>query len=72
MINFYYYQTVTLTANSGTAVYDGEEHSVSGFTSAPDGADFSAVTVGAKGTNVGTYPAQFQEGTVGTVDATEK
>ena len=72
VINFYYYQNVTLTANSGTAVYDGEEHSVSGFTSAPDGADFSAVTVGAKGTNVGTYPAQFQEGTVGTVDATEK
>ena len=72
VINFYYYQNVTLTANSGTAVYDGEEHSVSGFTSAPDGADFSAVTVGAKGTNVGTYPAQFPEGTVGTVDATEK
>lgn len=72
VINFYYYQNVTLTANSGTTFYDGEEHSVSGFTSAPDGADFSAVTVGAKGTNVGTYPAQFQEGTVGTVDATEK
>ena len=72
VINFYYYKNVTLTANSGTAIYDGEEHSVSGFTSAPDGADFSAVTVGAKGTNVGTYPAQFQEGTVGTVDATEK
>ena len=72
VINFYYYQNVTLTANSGTVPYDGEEHSVSGFTGAPDGADFSAVTVGAKGTNVGTYPAQFQEGTVGTVDATEK
>ena len=71
-INFYYYQNVTLTANSGTAVYDGEEHSVSGFTAVPDGADFSAVTVGAKGTNVGAYPAQFLEGTVGTVDATEK
>ena len=72
VINFYYYKNVTLTANSGTVPYDGEEHSVSGFTGAPDGADFSAVTVGAKGTNVGTYPAQFQEGTVGTVDATEK
>ena len=72
VINFYYYQNVTLTANSGTVPYDGNEHSVSGFTGAPDGADFSAVTVGAKGTNVGTYPAQFQEGTVGTVDATEK
>ena len=72
VINFYYYKNVTLTANSGTAVYDGEEHSVSGFTSAPDGADFSAVTVGAKGMNVGTYDAKFAENTVGTVDATEK
>ena len=52
--------------------YDGKEHSVSGFTSAPDGADFSAVTVGAKGTNVGTYDAKFAEDTVGTVDATAK
>ena len=26
VINFYYYKNVTLTANSGTAVYDGEEH----------------------------------------------
>lgn len=72
VINFYYYKNVTLTANSGTAVYDGEEHSVSGFTGAPDGADFSAVTVGAKGTNVGTYDAKFAEDTVGTVDATAK
>ena len=71
-INFYYYQNVTLTANSGTVTYDGKEHSVSGFTSAPDGADFSAVTVGAKGTNVGTYDAKFAEDTVGTVDATAK
>lgn len=72
VINFYYYQNVTLTANSDTAVYDGEEHSVSGFTGAPDGADFSAVTVGAKGTDVGTYDAKFADGTVGTVDATGK
>ena len=71
-INFYYYQNVTLTANSGTAVYDGKEHSVSGFTGAPDGADFSAVTVGAKGADVGTYDAKFAEDTVGTVDATAK
>ena len=71
-INFYYYQNVTLTANSGTVPYDGKEHSVSGFTVAPDGADFSAVTVGAKGTNVGTYDAKFAENTVGTVDATGK
>ena len=72
VINFYYYRNVTLTANSDTAVYDGEEHSVSGFTGAPDGADFSAVTVGAKGTDVGTYDAKFAEGTVDTVDTTGK
>lgn len=72
VINFYYYKNVTLTANSDTAVYDGEEHSVSGFTGAPDGADFSAVTVGAKGTNVGAYDAKFEDSTVGTVDATAK
>ena len=72
VINFYYYQNVTLTANSGTVPYDGKEHSVSGFTGAPDGADFSAVTVGAKGMNVGTYDAKFAENTVGTVDATAK
>ncbi len=71
-INFYYYKIVTLTANSGTVTYDGKEHSVSGFTGAPDGADFSAVTVGAKGMNVGTYDAKFAENTVGTVDATAK
>ena len=71
-INFYYYQNVTLTANGDTVTYDGKEHSVSGFTGAPDGADFSAVTVGAKGTNVGTYDAKFAENTVGTVDDTAK
>ena len=71
-INFYYYKNVTLTANSGTVTYDGKEHSVSGFTGAPGGADFSAVTVGAKGMNVGTYDAKFAENTVGTVDATAK
>lgn len=71
-IIFYYYKNVELTANSDEATYDGEEHSVSGFTGAPADADFSAITVGAKGTNVGTYPASFAEGTVGTVDTTEK
>ena len=71
-INFYYYKNVELTANSGTATYDGNEHSVSGFTGAPADADFSAITVGAKGTEADTYPASFADGIVGTVDATEK
>lgn len=72
VIIFYYYKNVELTANSGTATYDGNEHSVSGFTGAPADADFSAITVGAKGTEADTYPASFADGTVGTVDATEK
>ena len=72
VINFYYYKNVELTANSYTATYDGNEHSVSGFTGAPDGADFRAITVGAAGTNVGTYDAIFPDGTKGTVDGTGK
>ena len=71
-INFYYYKNVELTANSNEATYNGEEHSVSGFTGAPEGADFSEITVGASGTNAGTYPARFAEGTVGKVDKTGK
>ena len=71
-INVYYYQNVDLVANSKTdEVYDGTEKFVSGFTGAPDGADFSAITVGAKGTNAGTYLANFDD-IVGTVDASGK
>ena len=72
VITFYYYKNVTLTANSGTVVYDGTEHSVSGFTGAPEGADFSDITVGATGTDAGTYPAAFADGTVGKTDAAKK
>ncbi len=72
VITFYYYKNVELKANGDTVTYDGKVHSVSGFTGAPEGADFSAITVGAKGTEAGTYPAKFAEGTVGTVDATGK
>ena len=72
VINFYYYKNVELTANSDEKTYNGNEHSVSGFIGAPEDADFSAITVGAKGTNVGEYPAEFADGTVGTVDATGK
>ena len=72
VLNLYYYKNVELTANSDTVTYDGNVHSVSGFTGAPDGSDFSNITVGAKGTNVGTYTAAFADGTVGTVDGTEK
>ena len=72
VINFYYYKNVELEANSKTVPYNGQEQSVSGFTGAPEDADFRAITVGAAGTNVGTYTAAFADGTVDTVDGTEK
>ena len=72
VITFYYYKNVELTANSATHEYNGIEQSVSGFTGAPEDANFSAITVGAKGTDAGVYPAEFADGTVGTVDATKK
>ncbi len=72
VITFYYYKNVELTANSATHEYNGIEQSVSGFTGAPEDADFSAITVGAAGTDVGEYPASFAEGTVGTKDSTGK
>ena len=71
-INFYYYKNVELTANSRKLIYDGYEHGVSGFTGAPEEADFSTINVGANGTDANTYPANFAEDTVGTFDKTEK
>ena len=72
VIDFYYYKNVELTANSKTETFDNTEKSVSGFTGAPEDADFTAITVGAKGTSAGEYPAKFPENTVRTVDATKK
>lgn len=72
VLNLYYYKNVELTANSDTVPYNGQEQEVSGFTGAPKDADFSEIKVGAKGTDVGEYPAEFADGTVDTVDATEK
>ena len=72
VLNLYYYKNVELTANSDTVPYNGQEQEVSGFTGAPKDADFSEIKVGAKGRDVGTYTAAFADGTVDTVDATEK
>ena len=71
-INFYYYKNVELEANSATLSYNGKAQSVSGFTGAPEDADFSNIIVGATGTDAETYPAEFAKKTVGTVDVTEK
>ena len=72
VINFYYYKNVELEAKGDTKTYNGKEQSVSGFTGAPEEADFSTIKVGANGTDANTYPANFAEDTVGTVDKTEK
>ena len=72
VIIFYYYKNVTLKANSDTLEYNGTEQSVEGFTGTPEDADFSAITVGAKGTDAGVYPAEFAAGTVGKTDADKK
>ena len=72
VIDFYYYKNVDLVAKSDTVTYNGEEHSVSGFTGAPEDANFSNISVGAKGTEVGEYNAAFTKSTTGTVDTTKK
>ncbi len=75
-IVFYYYKNVTLNANSATELYDGSAHSVEGFAISGElpayEANFSAIKVDANGTNAGTYPANFANGTVGKIDATKK
>ena len=70
VINFYYYENVTLVANSLETIYNGQEQSVAGYTGQPEGAVFEGITVGAKGTTVDTYPAKFASDTIGTVDKT--
>lgn len=72
VIDFYYYKNVDLVANGDTVPYDGNEHSVSGFTGAPADANFSNISVGAKGTEVGKYNAAFHKSAAGTVDVTKK
>ena len=72
VIDFHYYKNVDLVANGDTVPYDGNEHSVSGFTGAPADADFSNISVGAKGTEVGKYNAAFHKSAAGTVDVTKK
>ena len=72
VLNLYYYKNVTLTANSDEKTYDGTQKSVSGFTGAPEGADFSAINVGVSGTDADTYPANFPKDILNTVDGTGK
>lgn len=72
-INIYYYQNVTLTANSATTEYTGELQHVEGYTCDVADAAFASVTLlGGKGTDAGDYPYTFASGTAGTVSTDGK
>lgn len=60
---------VTLTANSLQAIYDGEEHTVSGYT-ASDNVSFEGITATGSGVNAGEYPVEFTEDPVNAIDTT--
>lgn len=73
VINIYYYQNVTLTANSATTEYTGELQHVEGYTCDVAEASFASVTLlGGKGTDAGDYPYTFASGTAGTVSTDGK
>ena len=73
VINVYYYQNVTLMANSATREYTGESQCVEGYTCDVADAAFAGITLlGGKGTDAGDYPYTFASGTTGTVSADGK
>ena len=73
VINVYYYQNVTLTANSATREYTGESQRVEGYTCDVADAAFAGITLlGGKGADAGDYPYTFASGTAGTVSADGK
>ena len=73
VINIYYYQNVTLTANSATTEYTGESQHVEGYTCDVADAKFAGVTLlDGKGTDAGDYPYTFASGTAGTVSTDGK
>lgn len=72
VINFYYYENVTLTANSDSKVYNGAEQTLTGYTGAPEGVTFEGVTASGSGTNVGEYDVTFNENPVNRVSTDRK
>lgn len=68
VLNLNYRKNLTLTANSDTKTYDGTEHTVNDYTSAPDkGVTFGSVTASGTGTDAGEYDVKFVgESVVGT------
>ena len=72
VINFYYYKNVELTANSGSFTYNGQPHTVEGYTCDTNGVNFDGITAAETQTAVGNYPVNFKESPVGKIDATAK
>lgn len=72
VINFYYYKDVELTANSGSFTYNGQPHTVEGYTCNTEGVNFEGITAAETQTAVGTYPVNFAEDPVKKIDATAK
>lgn len=73
VFNLYYYKNVTLTANSDTKIYDGKEHTVTGYTAKDnkdnlvEGLTFIGVdSPSVSGTDVGEYDVTFSANPVGT------
>lgn len=72
VINFYYYKNVELTANSGSFTYNGQPHTVEGYTCDTAGVNFEGITAAETQTAVGNYPVNFAGNPVGKIDATAK
>lgn len=71
-INFFYYKNVKLTANSGSFTYNGQPHTVEGYTCDTAGVNFDGITAAETQTAVGNYPVNFAGNPVGKIDATAK
>lgn len=71
-ITFYYYKNVELTAVSDSKVYNGSEQTISGYTADIAGVTFNGISASGSGTDVGEYDVTFAEGTLNTVDTTNK
>ena len=72
VINFYYYKNVKLNANSGSFTYNGQLHTVEGYTCDTDGVNFGGITAAETKTAAGTYPVNFAKSPVGKIDETRK
>ena len=69
-----WYENVTLTANSGSEKYNGENQTLRGYTCSKAGVTFSGISAKATGKNVGTYDVTFSKTNggevIGTADRT--